>query len=208
MIDDHPAILAGAENWFATADPPVEVVAAGGTAKAAWTPPGDAARVVVFDLQLNGRQPAYGELRRLVDAGRRVVVFTMRDDERTALTCLDIGALTFLTKAEGREHLIAATVAAAEDRPYLPPALAGAIGTNTAPDRPQLSEREQEVLIEWFQCESKALVATKLGITLRTVSTYLDRVRIKYANVGREARTKAALVARALQDGLVQIDDL
>ncbi|MEW2354014.1 response regulator [Spirillospora sp. NPDC029432] len=208
VIDDHPAVVAGAEQWYGTSERPIEVVAAGATTGAAWTPPGDTADVVVFDLQLNGGLPAYGELRRLVDAGRRVVVYTMRDDERTALTCLDIGASTFLTKAEGRDHLLAATVAVAEDRSYTPPALAGAIGANTAPDRPRLSDREQEVLIEWFQCESKRLVAERLGITERTVNTYLDRVRIKYANAGREAGTKATLVARALQDGLIQIDDL
>ncbi|RJQ78915.1 LuxR C-terminal-related transcriptional regulator [Amycolatopsis panacis] len=88
------------------------------------------------------------------------------------------------------------------------PALAGAFGANRRSDRPRLSEREESVLVEWFQCESKDLVAAKLGITPRTVNTYLDRVRIKCANVGRRARTKAALVARAIQDGLVQVDDL
>jgi hypothetical protein len=31
---------------------------------------------------------------------------------------------------------------------------------------------------------------------------------VKYANVGREAPTKAALVARAIQDGLVRADEL
>lgn len=209
VVDDHPAIRAGVEYWYATADPPIRVLASGSTAAAAWTPPGDAAHVVVLDLQLPGQEaPAYGELRRLVDAGRQVIVYTMREDENTALTCLDVGAFTFLTKAEGKDHLVAATVAAAHDRPYTPPALAGAFGANRRSDRPRLSEREESVLIEWFQCESKDLVAAKLGITPRTVNTYLDRVRIKYANVGRRARTKAALVARAIQDGLVQVDDL
>ena len=33
-------------------------------------------------------------------------------------------------------------------------------------------------------------------------------MRVKYANVGRDAPTKAALVARALQDGLMRIDEL
>jgi len=51
-------------------------------------------------------------------------------------------------------------------------------------------------------------VAQRLGIRARTVSTYLDRVRIKYANVGRAARTKTALVARAIEDGLVSPEDL
>lgn len=208
MIDDHPVVLAGAEHWYSTADPPIKVVASGAGVETAWTPPGDTAAVVVLDLQLGGRPPAYDELRRLVDAGRQVVVYTMRDDERTALTCMDLGAFTFLTKAEGEEHLIAATAAAAHDRPYTPPALAGAFGADTAPDRPKLSLREEEVLIEWFQCESKELVAQRLGITPRTVSSYLDRVRVKYANVGREARTKANLVARAIQDGLIDVGDL
>ena len=68
--------------------------------------------------------------------------------------------------------------------------------------------REVQVLVEWFQSESKAKVAKSLGISERTVNTYLDRVRIKYANVGRPASTKAKLVARAVQDGLISLDEL
>jgi DNA-binding CsgD family transcriptional regulator len=64
------------------------------------------------------------------------------------------------------------------------------------------------VLTQWFQCESKQLVADRMRITTRTVDTYLDRVRVKYANVGRPAPTKAALLARAIQDGLVGLEDL
>ncbi|MGW0828294.1 hypothetical protein [Streptomyces sp. NPDC002845] len=45
----------------------------------------------------------------------------------------------------------------------MPPALAGALGTNARADRPQLSAREENVLIEWFQSESKELVA-QLGV--------------------------------------------
>jgi len=184
------------------------VLAAGGSVRDAWTEPGSVADVVLLDLQLGQGPPAFGSLRQLVDAGRQVVVYSMRDDEKTALTCLDLGAATYLTKSEGREHLVGATLAAADERPYMPPALAGALGANARGDRPQLSLREEDVLIEWFQSESKELVAQRLGITVRTVNTYLDRVRIKYANVGRPARTKASLVARALQDGLVDVDDL
>jgi hypothetical protein len=33
-------------------------------------------------------------------------------------------------------------------------------------------------------------------------------VRAKYAAVGRPATTKAALVARAIQDGIVNVDDI
>ncbi|MCX4238730.1 hypothetical protein ACH4Y0_19460 [Streptomyces sp. NPDC020707] len=104
----------------------------------------------------------------------------------------------------------------------MPPALAGALGSKTRADRPQLSVREENVreenvLIEWFQSQSnrsrrnwsRSVSASRhLRISVRSVNSSLDRVRIKYANVGRPARTKANLVARAIQDGLVDVADL
>lgn len=208
VVDDHPVAVAGVRAWCATADPPIEIVAAGPGVGIAWTGLGHAADVVLLDLHLENSTPAFGDLRRLVDDGRQVIVFTMRDDADAALTCEDIGAFTYLTKAEGEAHLVAAVQAAAGDRPYTPPALGGALGTDSRRHRPRLSQREAHVLVEWFQCESKDMVAQKLGLSLRTVNSYLDRVRIKYANVGRPAPTKAALVARAIQDGLVRLSDL
>ena len=71
----------------------------------------------------------------------------MRDDRETALTCLDIGAFTYLTKAEGEQHLVAAIQAAANHEPYTPPALSGALGTDTRSNRPRLAPREIDVLL-------------------------------------------------------------
>ncbi len=64
------------------------------------------------------------------------------------------------------------------------------------------------MLLSWFQSESKAAVSEKLGLAPGTVSTYLSRIRVKYELVGRTANSKAALVARAVQDGLVTLDEL
>jgi DNA-binding NarL/FixJ family response regulator len=132
----------------------------------------------------------------------------MRDDAATPVTCLDLGAFTYLSKAEGPTPLVAAIHAAHLHRPYVSPSLAGAMGVDRGPERPQLTVREREVLLEWFKCESKQLVADRLGLSPRTVASYLDRVRIRYANTGRPASTKATLVARAIQDGLLGPDDL
>lgn len=71
-----------------------------------------------------------------------------------------------------------------------------------------LSSREIEVLVAWLHTDRKADVARTLFITPSTVNTHLIRIRKKYSDVGRPARTKAALAARAIQDGFVDLFDL
>jgi DNA-binding NarL/FixJ family response regulator len=203
IIDDHPAIVDGVRAWCARAG--IVVVAAGADPALAWQAPADA---VVFDLQLGPGEPAFADRERLTEAGHRVVVYSQHSDGETALRCLELGAATYLTKAEGHEHLIPAIRASVEDRPYTPPVLGGAMAADPRPDRPALSEREREVLLAWFSSDSKQLVAQRFHLSVKTVDTYIARVRIKYADEGRPATTKAALVARALQDGLIDLAGL
>ncbi|OZF49208.1 LuxR C-terminal-related transcriptional regulator [Rhodococcus sp. 14-1411-2a] len=73
---------------------------------------------------------------------------------------------------------------------------------------PGLTKREVAVLKVWLDCDSKVEVGARLHIALGTVNTHLTRIRDKYSRIGRAAPTKAALVARALQDGIVKLDDL
>ena len=75
-------------------------------------------------------------------------------------------------------------------------------------DRPSLTTREVEVLRTWLMVDSKPAVAEELFISLGTVNTHLTRIRAKYSDVGRAAPTKAALVARAVQDGLIALEEL
>lgn len=74
--------------------------------------------------------------------------------------------------------------------------------------RPQLAPREREVLLAWILCDNKDDVARQLQISATTVRTHVQRIREKYAAVGRPAPTKAALLARAIQDGLIDVNDL
>ncbi|KDQ04736.1 LuxR family transcriptional regulator [Rhodococcus qingshengii] len=71
-----------------------------------------------------------------------------------------------------------------------------------------MSSREKEVLLAWIQCASKSVVSRRLFIAPGTVNTHLTRIRCKYDEVGRTASTKSALLVRALQDGLIAIDEL
>jgi DNA-binding CsgD family transcriptional regulator len=80
---------------------------------------------------------------------------------------------------------------------------------NRGPVAPvQLSAREREILVAWLKTDSKTAVGRQLYLTASTVRTYLQRIREKYARAGRPARTKAALAARAVQDGFITLDEL
>jgi DNA-binding NarL/FixJ family response regulator len=207
IVDDHPAIIEGVRGWCAAADPPISVVASGKRSAVAFAGPGRTADVVVFDLLYDG-QPDFAALRRLVAEGRRIIVYSQDDSADMVLRCIEMGVATYLTKVEGDEHLVPAIHAIAAGGTYTGPMLSGVLAGDRRPERPVLSDREREVLIAWFECESKQLVARKLHLSVKTVDTYIERVRMKYADTGRPATSKSALMIRALQDGIVDLTEL
>lgn len=73
--------------------------------------------------------------------------------------------------------------------------------------RPALTQREIQVLRAWIMSDSKVDAAQNLMLSIGSVNTYLTRIRSKYQQVGRDAPTKASLLVRALQDGIVRSDE-
>jgi DNA-binding NarL/FixJ family response regulator len=162
----------------------------------------------LFDLQIDGNKPEFEALKGLCAAGYRVIIFSHISADEVILRCLDLGAITYLVKSEGRAHLIEAIHSASSATPYMGPRMARALLNDSDTNRPNLSEREKEVLVAWFQTESKELVGKRLFIAPSTVRTHLQRARAKYAAVGRSAPTKSALLARAIEDGILSLSDL
>ncbi|MDR3661533.1 MAG: LuxR C-terminal-related transcriptional regulator [Mycobacterium sp.] len=152
--------------------------------------------------------PHFAAVRELSSHGHRVVVYSHLTDRDVIRTVMDSGALTCLAKSEGRQHLLDAIKAAVTETPYVGPLMAAAMRGDDVVQRPALAPREQQVLVAWFRTDSKELVAQQLFLAPSTVRTHLQRIRAKYAAVGRPAGTKAALVARAIQDRIIGIDDL
>ena len=72
------------------------------------------------------------------------------------------------------------------------------------PARLALSEQERQALLLWFQGMSKASVGRRMSISENTVRQYISRARAKYAATGRTAPSKDALLARAIEDGLIK----
>ncbi|MCV7021085.1 DNA-binding response regulator [Mycolicibacterium aichiense] len=208
VIDDHDAIHDAVRIWCRDAEPAATFVAAFFSTEQFLSDVGSEVDVVVFDLEQDGRRIDFAGLSRVIERGYRVVVYSYQSANEVILRCLEIGALSYIAKSENKQHLIDAITAAHADEPYVGPRMAAAMFANQDAGRPNLTSREMEVLIAWFQTESKDLVAQRLFISPSTVRTHLQRVRAKYASVGRQAQTKSALVARAIQDGIIAVDDL
>lgn len=207
IIDDHDVVHAGVQAWCAEAHPPIEFVG-NYLAPQEFPTSTDDVDVVLFDPQIDGNKPSFDTLYRLCQAGHRVVVYSHVTADEIILRCLDLGAITYLVKSEGRAHLIEAIHSASSETPYLGPRMAKALLNDNGAHRPNLSEREKEVLVAWFQTESKDLVGARLHIAPSTVRTHLQRARAKYAAIGRPAPTKSALLARAVGDGILGLSDL
>ena len=147
-------------------------------------------------------------LDQIVATGQRVILYTGVATAEVLYTGLRHGALTCLTKSEDKQHLINAIRAARTGAPYHSPGTHDSMLNRSVERRPTLGQREKEVLMAWLRAETKDEVARVLSISPATVRTHLARIRAKYAAVGRPANSKAALVARAIQDGILFLDDL
>jgi DNA-binding NarL/FixJ family response regulator len=212
IIDDHDVVHAGVEAWCTKANAAITVVDSFPSPQQYFARypdlPNDDVDVLVFDVQIDGRRPDWKSLAKLCDAGQRVIVYSHMFTDEVILTSLDMGAVTYLVKSEGAGHLIEAIQAAYTSLPYVGPRMAKALINDNTLGRTKLSDREKEVLVAWFQTESKDLVGKRLYIAPTTVRTHLQRARAKYAAVGRPAPTKSALLARAIEDGILSLSEL
>jgi two-component system nitrate/nitrite response regulator NarL len=204
VVEDHPVVTEGVASWIRS-DPGQRVrlvwAARDLTGFQAGTPP--PVDVVILDLELSG-ELVTAQIPGLVASGYRVVAFSGHTDPAIVMETLDDGAHAYVSKDEGRDHLVEAVLAAAADRPYVTRSQARAMLADQRPARPALSQQELQVLLLWFQGMSKASVARRMAISENTVRQYVSRARAKYAATGRAAASKDALLARAIEDGVLK----
>jgi DNA-binding NarL/FixJ family response regulator len=206
IVEDHPVVTEGVASWVRS-DPGQRVRLVATAADLAGLRAAPSADVVILDLELSG-QLVTAQIPGLVAAGHRVVAFSGHSEPVIVMETLDSGAHAYVSKEEGRDHLVEAVLAAAADRPYVTRSQARAILADQRPARPALSAQEQQALLLWFQGMSKASVGRRMSISENTVRQYINRARAKYAATGRSAPSKDALLARAIEDGVIKPDEI
>jgi two-component system response regulator NreC len=209
LVDDHALVREGLRHILA-ATPGIEVVAEAGEG-------GEALRLaaevkpdlVVLDLSLPGISGLQltAQLRALLPSVR-VLILSVHDHPEYVLGAVRAGAQGYLRKDTSPAELRAALQAVARGESYFSPPVArhltAAVRGEAVAEEPagrlaRLTPREREVLAGIAAGETSRAIASRLGLSPRTVETYRESLARKL-----DIKSVAALTRFALEAGLVK----
>ncbi len=196
VAEDHPSVLHTLN----------ELLVAWGWTILASTSDGDEAlarieelqpAVALVDLTLRGTS-GLEVVRRAARAAPNtaVVVYSGSNDPATVREALDLGVRAFVVKDEPLEGLRRALETVAAGGSYVDPVVAARLLAKA--ERPDLTERERQVLRLLAEGRSYAEIGQQLFISPETVRTYVTKAIKK---LGVETRMQA--VVTALRGGLI-----
>lgn len=157
--------------------------------------------LVLLDIDLGTGRPAAEVTERLVGDGINVLLVSALADAALIRPAIAAGALGYVPKKVDTGVLREAVEAALAGEVYVSPDLAAVM--MAAVSRPELSQQELSALRLYASGLTLETVARRMNVTPHTAREYLARVRRKYAEVGREVRTKTDMYAAALHDGIL-----
>lgn len=200
VIDDDRMLLDGFEAWLASVDD-FRLVSTGATVDEFLSVSPDT-DVVMLDLRLaDGSEPTTN-VTRLVKAGYRVCIVSTHHDQSAALCTIQAGAAGYITKDNDLLRLLEALRDVAAGRTPHSREFAFTLMQDRRPNRPKLSAQQQRLLVLLATGLTLEASARRIGVQPGTAKTYLDRIKQKYEEVGRPARTKLELSERVREDGL------
>lgn len=150
--------------------------------------------VVILDLRLPGVQDSAAVMQ-VVAMGHKVLVVSAHAGQAEVLGAMAAGARGFLSKDVDGEEILLALRQIAAGGSYVSPALAAVMlnAARQAGPMIDLSVREREVLSLVASGERDQDIAAQLAISIRTVRSYLDRIRDKTGQRRRSELTRYAI---------------
>lgn len=205
IVDDHEAVRLGFAAVCEKSD--FELVAAAPTVTELLDQIGDReCQVVVTDLSLADGSLVAENVERIIAIGAAVLIFSIADKPNLMRAAVRAGATAIVPKSQPVEELIEAIRLAADGAILNNAETSATIDADKIFKDANLSAREVEVLSLYASGMSLKQVAYQLQIKPSSAKEHIDRVRVKYARLGREAATKVDLFRRALEDGIISGD--
>ncbi len=207
IVDDHESVLLGIRA--ACLDAGYTVVGVGANVDELLDVVKDqSVGVVVMDLSLGDGSSVTDNVTRARAIGAEVLIHSIADRAVSIREALAAGAAGVIPKTNATRIVMAAIATVARGEVLNNLEWASAIDADQEFARAQLGRREQDVLHLYASGLPLKAVAVQLGIAPSTAKEYLGRLRAKYVEVGRPAPTKVDLLRRAVEDGILVIDDV
>jgi len=160
---------------------------------------------VVMDISMPGRS-GLDVLRdiRLARPQLPVLILSMHSEEQFAVRVLKAGAAGYITKESAPQELVQAIKKVMSGGKYVSPSLAERLAYDLSqptdkPPNETLSDREFQVMCLIASGKTVSQIAEKLGLSVKTISTYRARVLEKMG-----MKTNAELTHFAIKNRLVE----
>ncbi|TQL48679.1 LuxR family two component transcriptional regulator [Homoserinimonas aerilata] len=159
--------------------------------------------VVVLDLSIGDGSTVTQNVKRVQATGSAVLVHSIADRVALVREALAAGAAGVIPKSAATQIVMTAIETVARGDVLNNLEWATAIDADSDFAKAQLGRREREILHLYASGLPLKHAAEQLGIGYSTAREYLDRIRMKYVEVGRPAPTKVDLLRRAVEDGIL-----
>jgi two-component system, NarL family, invasion response regulator UvrY len=205
IVDDHALLRAGVREMLAE-ESDLEVVAEAGSAEEALQllRDGTAIDVLLLDISLPG-QSGVDLLRQLKQDQPeiQILVLSMHPEKSFAVRLMRAGASGYVPKMIVPDELVRAVRSVGAGKRYITPTVAELLASEFAaeaegPLHNRLSERELQVFTRIARGIAPAAMASELGLSVKTVSTYRARILEKMG-----MRSNAEIAAYAVRNHLV-----
>ena len=160
-------------------------------------------QVIVLDLSLADGSAVEDNVQRVLATGAQVLIYSIADKRSLVRAAIKTGAAAIVPKAQSMDELANAIRLVAAGIYVNNTQTTAAIDSDVEFKEAKLSPREREVLTLYASGMALKQVAFALNIKMNTAKEHIDRVRSKYADIGRPVSSKTELLLRAIEDGLI-----